>query len=153
MSTPPINRTLLTLLDNQVERTEAAFEELGAETAVEEPGHDCKPIIEISRHLLELRRFQLELLESTLAKDVPAPASTVAEMVERLAAAANLVRRAITEHDPDDWYATPATPRDGLWGELPTIVRFSRPFNDFTNHLGSVRAIRRQFGDPASRTQ
>lgn len=151
----PINRALLTLLENQIERTDAAIEGLGDDTAVAAPGHDCKTILEITRHLLDLRRFQLELLESPLAKDVPAPAPTpsVPDAIAKLGVASDLVRRAIAEHDPDDWYVEPATPREGLWGEAPTIVRFSRPFNDFTNHLGGIRAIRRLGGDPASRTQ
>jgi hypothetical protein len=28
-----------------------------------------------------------------------------------------------------------------------------RPMNDFTNHLGAVRAMRRMAGNPAPRTQ
>ena len=67
--------------------------------------------------------------------------------------AASLLREAIETHDPEDWYTVPATPREGRWGEEPTIMRFVRPFNDFTNHLGSIRAIRRILGHPNERTQ
>ena len=65
----------------------------------------------------------------------------------------NLVRRAIIDHDPADWYETPMTPREGPWGEEPTIRRVTRPLNDFVNHLGSIRVIRRMQGCPCERTQ
>lgn len=151
----PANWTLLTLLENQVTRTAAALEGLDEETYQAEPGNDCNSIRKIGEHLLKLRRFQLTLMESPLAADAPPPeqAATVTGLAEALVEATDLVRRAIQKHDPDDWFAVPATPREGPWGDLPTLVRLSRPFNDFTNHLGAVRAIRRIRGCGAKQTQ
>ena len=87
--------------------------------------------------------------------DVPNMASpaSLAEMMDKMAAAAALVRRAIEEHDAQDWFAVPAAPRTGPWGEEPTLARLVRPLNDFTSHLGAVRAIRRIRGNPAARSQ
>ena len=151
----PINQTLITLLDNQVARTRAALEDLGGDVFTSEPGGDCNSILGIGLHLVTLRRFQLGLLESPLAGqvDVPEACETVDELRQVLDDAADLVREALAHHDPDDWYRAPDPPRDGKWGDEPTIMRFVRPFNDFTNHLGSIRAIRRMCGDPAPRTQ
>ena len=69
-----INRSLLTLLDNQVARREAAFEDLDETTYGAQPGHDCNSIQGIARHLVLLRRFQMTLLESPLADEVVIPA-------------------------------------------------------------------------------
>ena len=151
----PVNRTLLTLLENQVERADAALENLPEEIFDTSPGHDCNSIAAIGRHLLKLRHFQLSLLGSPLAGEVPDPESvtSVAGLRQKLHAGADLLAEAIAAHDPDDWFAVPSTPREGLWGESPTIVRVSRPLNDYVNHLGSIRSIRRLLGHPAQRTQ
>jgi hypothetical protein len=150
----PVNQTLLVVLDNQIARTVAAFEGLG-ESALDAPaGGDCHNIRQIAQHLLGLRKFQLMLLGSPRAEEKPAEATgTVAEIVAQLAAAAAVVRQAVEEHDPADWSAIPASPRPGRWGDEPTLARFARPLNDFTNHLGAVRALRRMAGHPAARTQ
>jgi hypothetical protein len=153
--THPIAESLLVLLENQVARTIAAFEGLDAATFDAPPGNDCHSIRQITAHLLGLRKFQLTLLSSPLAAQVPElPADAgPADVMPRLEAAAALVREALATHDPDDWLAVPATPRQGPWGELPTLARYARPYNDFTNHLGSIRAIRRIRGNPAQRSQ
>lgn len=151
----PINRTLLTVLENQVSRTTFAFEGLNEAVLDTPPGNDCKSIRGIIVHLIHLRRFQLTLLESPLVQKVadPQDSSVLADLVAQLEKATVNLQEAISIHDPDDWYRTPEIPREGPWGEDPTIIRFVRPLNDFTNHLGSIRAIRRIMGNPAERTQ
>ena len=155
MSTNAIVTGLLAVMDNQVTRTAAAFEDLPDDAFKAEPGGDCHSIAGIGAHLVGLRRFQLSLLGSDKTEQVtvdPAPI-TVGELMERLVAAEGLVRQAIAEHDLDDWLATPSEPRQGPWGDEPTLLRLVRPLNDFTNHLGAVRAIRRILGCPAQRVQ
>lgn len=151
----PINRTLITVLDNQRRRTAFAFEALPEAVYDAEPGGGCNTIRRIGEHLIRLRQFQLLLLESPLAEQVPSvdAGETVGQLVEALGKGAELVRRAIEQHDPEDWYVVPDPPREGRWGEDATIERFIRPFNDFTNHLGSVRSIRRMLGAGAEQTQ
>jgi hypothetical protein len=153
----PISRTLLSILDNQVARTEAVFENLDESIYRHKPGGECHSIQGIGRHLLLLRRFQLQLLESPLAEQVEVPEKdeSIASLLVKIERATNLLREAIISHQPDDWYTPPpaGAPRDGHWGDEPTIQRFVRPFNDFTNHLGSIRAIRRILGNPNERVQ
>lgn len=153
--TPSINQTLLTLLDNQVERTRAVFEEFDESLWTKNPGGDCNTICDISRHLVALRHFQLQLLDSPLADRTPDPNSIEEprELLTVLERTGEMLAEAIREHDEDDWYTTPDQPRSGPWGELPTIMRFIRPFNDYVNHLGAIRAIRRMHSNPAPRTQ
>lgn len=151
----PINLTLLTLLDNQAARTEAALHELPDSILRASPGFDCNCILDIVRHLLDLRRFQLMLLESPLVADVPAADAfdDLPPLRDAVAAATDLVREAITVHDATDWFAVPDPPREGRWGDEPTLLRLGRPFNDFVNHLGAIRALRRTMGYPATVTQ
>lgn len=150
----PINQTLLHLLENQANRTHYAFEGLNAEVFTNDPGGGCNSIQQIGEHLIGLRGFQLMLLGSDLAKQMPAKdAATVDELVSKLDTATALVRQAIESHDPADWHAEPTEPREGPWAELPTLIRVIRPINDFTNHLGAIRAIRRIMGNPADQTQ
>jgi len=151
----PINRSLLTLLENQVARTGAAFEDLDEPTFAAEPGADCNSIQRIGRHLLLLRRFQISMLESPLADEVDLPErdESLDGLRRTLDEAAGLLRHAIVDHDPDDWYTVPDPAREGRWGDEATLLRFVRPFNDFTNHLGAIRAIRRILGKPNERTQ
>jgi hypothetical protein len=150
-----INRTLLTILENQAARTQCAFEGLSEQVFEASPGGDCNAISQIGQHLLVLRRFQLTLLESPSAAQVAEPESvdSLDDLVGQLEAATHLVRQAIEVHDADDWYRVPDSPREGPWGEEPTLARLTRPLNDFTNHLGAVRTIRRSLGNPADRTQ
>ncbi len=151
----PINATLLTLLGNQVSRTAASLENLDEKTYTAEPGHDCKPIRNIGGRLFMLRGFMLRILESPLLEQMPeeGPLTTIDELRDKLDAAAQLLHKAIAAHDPVDWTLKPHAPRQGPWGDEPTLDRLVRPFNDFTNHLGSIRALRRSMSDPAEQTQ
>ncbi len=150
----PISQTLLELLTNQSNRTRFALEGLAPEVFSADPGGGCHSIQQIGEHLVGLRGFQLMLLGSGLAKDMPEKAvASVDDLRSKLDQATDLVRRAIQEHDPDDWHAKPTEPREGPWAELPTLIRVIRPINDFTNHLGAIRAIRRILGNSAEQTQ
>jgi DinB family protein len=154
----PINQTLLHLLENQENRTRCAFEGLTHEAYSRAPGFpagDCHSIQQIGEHLIELRGFQLMLLGSQRAKDMPeGSAASLDDLITKLEKATALVRQAIHEHDPNDWHAQPTEPRDdGPWNDQPTLIRVIRPINDFTNHLGAIRALRRVFNNPAEQTQ
>jgi len=151
----PINRTLLTMLDNQRDRTAAAYENMRDETLNAEVEGDCNTILGITRHLLQLRHLMLRILRSPHAEEVADPngISTVEAFTDAIGEADDLLANAIRGYDPEDWYTKPTSPREGIWGDLPTIDRFVRPFNDFSNHLGAVRAIRRMKRNPAERTQ
>lgn len=150
----PINQTLLDILQNQQDRTRYALEDLNPDVFNRDPGNGCNSIRLIGEHLIALRAFQLLLLQSDLAKQMPSHnVATVDELVQKLDQATALVRQAIEAHDPEDWYAKPTEPREGPWAELPTLLRFVRPMNDFTNHLGGIRALRRIHGNPAEKTQ
>jgi DinB superfamily len=155
MKAHPINQTLLHLLDNQADRTHWALEGLDSPIFTRDPDGDCHSIQQIGEHLIELRGFQLMLLGSDLAKDMPeGSVASVDELTTKLETATALLVRAIESHDPDDWHAQPTEPRDdGPWNDQPTLIRVIRPINDFTNHLGAIRALRRVFGNPAEQTQ
>lgn len=151
----PQTQVLLAILANQEERTEACLEGISEGILDHVPGSDCQSIRGILNHLLALRSFQLSLLQSPLQSQMPKPsnAASLKEFTEALTQATQLVRTAVESHDPTDWFVTPTAPRPGPWGTDPTLIRFSRPLNDFTNHLGAIRAIRRMYGNPAARTQ
>ena len=151
----PISRTLLAVLDNQVARTGRAFEGLQSDVFDASPGGDCNSIRGIGEHLLQLRKFQLKLLESPLADEVAEPGCVQSpeSLAAKLAEATDLLRQAIAAHDTDDWFRKPDSPRKGPWPEDPTIERFVRPLNDFASHLGGIRTIRRIIGNPAEGTQ
>jgi len=151
----PISRTLLAALDNQALRTDRALEGLRSDVFDASPGGDCNSIRGIGGHLLQLRKFQLMLLESPLAAEVSEPGCVESPqvLVAKLAEATDLLRQAIAAHDPDDWFRQPDSPRKGPWPDDPTIERFVRPLNDFTSHIGGIRTIRRMLGNPAENTQ
>ena len=151
----PINQTLLTILENQISRTAHALDGVTDEVFTAPPGGDTHAIVEIGRHMVDLRRFKLMLLESPLLDGAPQSKdiATLNALTEALGAAAELVKQAITDHDPADWYRVPDEPRKGPGGDEPTLGRVSRPLNDFTSHIGSIRAIRRTMGNPAEGTQ
>ncbi len=150
----PINQTLLHLLDNQISRSRYAIDGLNEEVFNRNPGNGCNSIRLIGEHLIALRAFQLLLLQSDLAKQLPSTdVESVDELVKKLDQATALVKQAIESHDPDDWHAAPTEQREGPWADLPTLLRLVRPINDFTNHLGSIRTLRRMFGDPVEQTQ
>lgn len=156
-SSHPINQTLLTIIDNQIDRTNATFDGICDDVFITEPGGDCNSILNITRHLIILRRFGLVLLESPLQNQIDDPdsANELSDLLTKIASATDLVKNAIADHDPQDWYKQPPKdkPRPGKWGDEATILRFVRPLNDFTNHLGSIRAIRRINNNPADQTQ
>lgn len=151
----PQTQVLLAILANQEERTEACLEGISDDILDQVPGGDCQSIRGILNHLLALRSFQLSLLQSPLQDQMPKldKSASLKEFTEALIQTTQLVRTAVESHDPADWFVTPPAPRPGPWGTDPTLVRFSRPLNDFTNHLGAIRAIRRMCGNPAVRTQ
>lgn len=151
----PQTQVLLAILANQEERTDACLEGISEDILDQVPGGDCQSIRGILNHLLELRSFQLSLLQSPLQDKMPNldKSASLKEFTQALTQATELVRTAVQSHDPKDWFVTPPTPRPGPWGTDPTLIRFSRPLNDFTNHLGAIRAIRRMYGNPAARTQ
>ena len=105
----PINQTLLVVVDNQIARTEAAFEDLRDDVFRAEPGSDCNSILDIGRHLLMLRRFQMMLLQSALTERVDDPETVdgMDELKSKLASATDLLRTAISEHNPEDWHGSP----------------------------------------------
>ena len=146
---------MLTVLENQAARTDKALEGLKPDVFDASPGGDCNSIRGIGEHLLQLRKLQLMLLGSFLTGKVAEPDSVQSPeaLAAKLAEAVDLVRQAIAEHDPDDWFRKPDSPRKGPWPDDPTIERVVRPLNDFTSHLGGIRAIRRMLGDPAEGTQ
>lgn len=154
-SVHPQTRVLLAILENQLARTDACLEGLISANLDAVPGGDCHTIRQILGHLLDLRGFQLFLLRSPLQAQMPkvAPTANLVEITQALEQAAGLVRRELELHDPEDWFALPSEPRPGPWGGEATLIRFSRPLNDFTNHLGAIRALRRILGNPAVRTQ
>lgn len=150
-----ISTALIALLENQRHRTVAALEDLPDAAWRATPGGDCNPIAGIGRHLVRLRRFQLDLLGSPRAAQVGGLDDTCSLEAVRdaLAAAHDELRAAIAEHDATDWIAVPTTPREGPWGDECTLARFARPFNDYTNHLGAIRAVRRVLACGVDRTQ
>ena len=151
----PISRALLAVLDNQALRTDRALEGLRSDVFDASPGGDCNSIRGIGEHLLQLRKFQLMLLESPLAAEVGEPGCVESPqvLVAKLAEATDLLGQAIAAHDPDDWFRKPDSPRKGPWSDDPTIERVVRPLNDFTSHIGGIRTIRRMRGNPAEGTQ
>lgn len=151
----PVAATLLALLDNQIARTRVAIGGISqAAFDAEQPG-GCNTVRAIGAHLIDLRRFQLGMLGSARRESVAdrGTGDTPEHMLAALESAGEEVRAAIVEHDPEDWFRVPETPREGKWGDEPTIHRFGRPFNDFVNHLGAIRVIRRQMGEGIERTQ
>lgn len=155
MPSDPFAAALCVVLDNQIARMHAALEDLPQEAYDAEQPNDCNSIRAIGAHLIGLCRFQLGILESGLIESIPDnhAAMTPAQLRELLGASMHQVRRAIADHDPEDWLRTPEVPRQGTWGDEPTAIRLSRPFNDMVNHLGAIRALRRIMGVPNDRTQ
>jgi len=164
----PINRTLLVILDNQIARRRIALADLPESVFALEPGGGCNSIRSIGAHLMQLRRFVLLLLGEMSPEELEAGATadvtveSAAELQAALDAIDERVRAAIEHHDPEDWLAAPPAGLDtetlkarrpGMWPELPTIERVVKPLNDFVNHLGGIRAIRRIHGFPVETTQ
>ncbi|MCC7407961.1 MAG: DinB family protein [Phycisphaeraceae bacterium] len=149
----PVVGVLLVMLDNQAARTRHALEGIEEREFLAAPGGDCHSVQQIGRHLVQLRQLQLLILTGGQPAGAPPLAGSAAELMGQLTEATAPVRQAIMTHEPGDWLSAPASPRPGPWGSDATIVRFARPFNDFTNHLGAIRAIRRILGRPAPGVQ
>ncbi len=142
MSRDGTTEALLAIVENQDVRTIGAMAGLREEVFVAHPGGDSRPIQEIGGHLLGLRKFVLQLLESPNDAIDAGNIESVDDLRDRLAAAGAILAGAVEAHDPDDWLAEPAEPREGPWGDEPTLARIVRPLNDYANHLGDVRTIR-----------
>jgi hypothetical protein len=137
-------------VENQVARTEAALRGLREDVFTVRPGGQTRSIREVGRHLFFLRSMQLKMLAPRQAGQMP-PADAVASITDlrkALATAARLLTEAIGAYNPTDWRRKPRRRRPGPWGDQPTIVRFARPLNDFTSHLGDIRTIRSILGNP-----
>ncbi len=149
----PVTRALLAILDNQADRTAAALRGLREDLLTAAPGGQTRSIHEIGRHLLSLRRIPLKVLASPLIKQMPRDdrICSADDLRGRLSSAAELLRRAILQHDSADWWRSPTRRREGVWGDQPTAVRLLRPLNDFTSHLGDIRTIRSILGNPVGR--
>lgn len=154
MSDNTVAETLICMFANQSRRWREALADLPEEIFDRSPGGDCKSIRHIGGHLVHLYAFQMKLLGES-NEDMPKGDSlnTVAELIADMDAAEKRVIDAIGRHDAEDWFAVPEVEREGPWGDEPTLTRFTRPFNDLTNHLGGIRAIRRILGSPALQTQ
>ena len=92
-----MNEVLVTILENQAVRTEAALKGLGDDVFTAEPGGDVRAIAEIGRHLLSLRKMKLVMLESKLVEEMPDREliGSAEDLWDRLAGAAALLREAI----------------------------------------------------------
>jgi hypothetical protein len=154
MSQDSIAVGLLAILDNQASRTGHALADVPTDVFTTEAGGGCHSIAQIGRHLVELRCFQLRLLGidgyDPNAFPQAADAAALLALLDRLT---QRVRAAIRDHAAADWMQAPASPRPGPWGDEPTLQRVVRPLNDFTSHLGAIRAIRRILGHPAAGVQ
>ena len=150
VETQGINQVLVTILENQEARTEAALNGVRDDVFTAEPGEDVRATLEIGRHLLGLRKMQLMMLESQLEAEMPDTESITSaeDLLQRLESAGKLLKQAVLDYNPEDWLSTPKQPRRGPWGDLPTVVRLTRPLNDFASHLGSIRTIRRSMANP-----
>ena len=133
---------LVALVENQGVRTAGALAGLREDVFTTHPGGDSRPILEIGEHLLGLRKFVLSLMGSSSDAIDAGSIESVDDLRQRLAAAGRVLLEAIEAHDPDDWLCVPDEPREGPWGDEPTLRRVVWPLNDYANHLGDVRTIR-----------
>ena len=149
----PAAQTLVAIVDNQAARTVAALRGLREDVFTASPGGQTRSIFAIGRHLLSLRKMQLNILGSPLVGQMPDAdsISSIGQLRRALASGAKLLKQAILEYNPANWCRKPLRPRKGVWGDQPTIVRLTRPLNDFTSHLGDIRTIRSIFGNPVRR--
>lgn len=153
---PTTAQTLSILLENQRTRTRHALSGLPAELFTKDPGDGVNTIRAICEHMISLHRFQMMLIGSPLANDAPQSDGvvTVDDAIGRLMEGSERLERAIDDMPEEHWlevFSPP--PMEKKWPNDPQLVRLSRPFNDYSNHLGSIRTIRRLFGSPAEMTQ
>ena len=149
----PAAEVFVRILENQVARTDAALRGLRADVFTAAPGGQTRSIREVGKHLLYLRRIQLKMLAPQQVSRMPIAdtITSVTDLRKALATAATLLIEAVFAHGPADWRRKPRRCRPGPWGDQPTIVRFARPLNDFTSHLGDIRTIRSILGNPVGR--
>lgn len=151
--THPTAATMQALLNNQADRTRAALDGMDDALLDRDPGGGCMTIRENLRHMVNLIAMQLSMMDQPAdAVWAASESRTVADYTRALEQGIKALGEAFARHDPEDWFARPATPRDGYWGDEPTLHRLSRPFNDYVNHLGAIRIVRKQFASPATKT-
>ena len=153
---PTTAQTLAVLLDNQRSRTRHALAALPPELFTRDPGGEANTIRTICEHMIRLHTFQMMLIGSPLADGAPSNEGviTVDEAIGRLMEGSERLERAIDDVPEEDWLRTfSPPPMKDKWPNDPQLVRLARPFNDYSNHLGAIRAIRRVFGSPAETTQ
>jgi len=149
-------RTLTTILDNQLSRTRHAIGGTPDEFFHAQPGGGCNSIANICGHLVRLHAFQMMLIGSPLADETPSKEGVkdASDAVERLMASGALLRRAIEEASEADWHVVlDPPPLPEKWVGETQLERMCKPFNDYVNHLGGIRAIRRIMGSPVETTQ
>ncbi|MEQ9616620.1 MAG: DinB family protein [Phycisphaerales bacterium] len=153
---PTTAQTLSVLLANQQSRLRHALKDLPAELFTKQPGGDCNGIREICSHLVRLRAFQMMLIGSPLADEAPSKdgIKDAADAIERLEKTVPLLESAIGDVPDGDWLRVLSPPPLAeKWPTENQLARLSKPFNDFTNHIGGIRAIRRILGSPVETTQ
>ena len=153
---PTTAQTLSILLENQRSRTRHALTGLSSELYTKDPGEGVNTIRAVCEHMIMLHRFQMMLIGSPLADGAPESEGvvTVDDAIGRLMEGSERLERAIDDVPEEHWlqvFSPP--PMEEKWPNDPQLVRLSRPFNDYSNHLGSIRTIRRLLGSPAETTQ
>ena len=153
---PTTAQTLAVLLDNQRSRTRHALAGLPEELFTKDPGGGCNPVRDICAHMVRLHAFQMMLIGSRFADEAPSMdgIESVDDALDRLAKGSELLERAIGDVPEGDWLRVLSPPPlEEKWPTEAQLARLSKPFNDYTNHLGSIRSIRRLLSSPAETTQ
>jgi len=153
---PTTAQTLVVLLDNQQSRLRHALHDLPDDVFTKIPGGDCNCIRDICAHMVRLRSFSMMLLGSPLVDDAPSQdgIDSVADALARLDRGTDLLREAINGVPDGDWMSVlDPPPLADKWAGETQLARLGKPFNDYTNHIGGIRAIRRILGSPIESTQ
>ena len=153
---PTTAQTLSVLLDNQRSRTRHALMDLPQDVFTKDPGNGCNCIRDICAHMVRLHAFQMMLIGSPFADEAPSKdgIETVEDALDRLEKGSALLERAIGDVPEGDWLRVLSPPPlEEKWPTEAQLARMGKPFNDFTNHIGSIRAIRRILGCPIESTQ
>ena len=141
----PMTQVLLAIVDNQSARTAAALKGLREDMFAAATPDGGRSIRETGRHLFALRRMQLKALRPAALARLPHldPVASVADLESKLDATAQLVREAIAASADRDLLA----PCAGHRAET-RLDRLVVRLNDYTNHLGDIRTLRRLMGNP-----
>ncbi len=144
-------RVLLAIVDNQRARTGAALRGLREDVFKAEPADGGRSIREIGRHLFALRRMQLNVLKRRSVEELLQldPVTSVSDLRRKLSAAAKAVRDTIAEQTCSDLLTPYPRGRTSRPGETK-LDRLAVRLNDFTNHIGAIRAMRRVLGNPVN---